>query len=370
MTDHAPATLRDVFRTLEALAPPSLQADYDNAGLLVGDEQAPLRGVLLTLDCTEAVVAEAVATGCNLIVAHHPIIFRGLKRLTGRTYVERTVMAALRHGVAIYAAHTNLDHVSEGINAMLAERLGLQRPRILQPLAGRLQHLTVLVPPDNLEAVRAALHAAGAGHVGAYSHCSFRTEGTGAFRPGEAAQPHIGTRGQLEEVCEARLEVLVPNYRSAAVLAAMRAAHPYEEVAYFLAPLDNLHQGIGIGMIGTLAAPMDERDFLLHLKARLDLAVVRHTPLRGRPIARVAVCGGTGAFLLGDARRQGADAFVTADVKYHEFFDAEGELVLADVGHYESEVGIKAWLARHLREKMPNIAVRLSSMTTNPVQYL
>jgi dinuclear metal center YbgI/SA1388 family protein len=361
--------IQSVTAHLEALAPLTYQESYDNAGLLVGDPGAPVRGILVTLDCTEAVVEEAIRRGCNLIVAHHPIVFKGLKKLNGRTYVERTVLRAIRADVAIYAAHTNLDHVTPGVNHHLAGTLGLANVRILSPKKGLLQKLTTFVPTEATQPVLDALYAAGAGQVGAYQNCSFRSEGTGTFRPTEGTRPAIGQVGTDEEVREDRVEVLLPAHRAGAVLRALRAAHPYEEVAYYLSALENEYQDVGAGAIGELPEPLDEALFLAHLRDRLGLRVVRHTPLRERPVRRVAVCGGAGSFLLAEARRQGADAFVTADFKYHEFFDAEGELVICDVGHYESEVGTKELLRKYLSEKFPTFATLLSETDTNPVRY-
>jgi dinuclear metal center YbgI/SA1388 family protein len=364
-----PVTLQAVTNYLEALAPLAYQESYDNAGLIVGEPTTEVTGVLVTLDCTEAVVAEAVRRGCNLIVAHHPIVFKGLKKLNGRTYVERTVLSAIRQNVAIYASHTNLDHVTPGVNHHLAGLLGLKNVRILSPKKGVLQKLVTFVPVEATPRVLDALYAAGAGQVGGYQNCSFRVEGTGTFRPTEGTNPAIGQEGTDEEVRENRVEVLLPAHLESRVLRALREAHPYEEVAYYLTALENANQDVGAGAIGELPEPMAEEAFFRHLQQKLKLTVVRHTPMVGRLVGRVAVCGGAGSFLLADARRQGADAFVTADFKYHEFFDAEGQLVVCDVGHYESEVGTKELLRNYLSEKFPTFATLLSETDTNPVRY-
>lgn len=362
-------SIQSVTEYLEALAPLAYQESYDNAGLIVGEPQTSVTGILVTLDCTEAIIEEAVRRGCNLVVAHHPIVFKGLKKLNGQTYVERTVMSAIRRHVAIYASHTNLDHVTPGVNHHLAALLGLQNVRILSPKKGVLQKLVTFVPVEATQAVLQALYAAGAGQIGGYQNCSFRTKGTGTFRPTEGTNPTIGAIGTDEEVRENRLEVLLPAHRSGTILRALRAAHPYEEVAYYLTSLENAHQEVGAGAIGELPESLNETDFLRHLKTCLHLPVVRHTPLRDRPVRRVAVCGGAGSFLLADARQQGADVFVTADFKYHEFFDAEGQLVVCDVGHYESEVGTKERLRAYLSEKFSTFATLLSETNTNPVRY-
>jgi dinuclear metal center YbgI/SA1388 family protein len=377
MSEHAstasPLLLRDLIRFLDALAPPAWQESYDNAGLQCGDRAQPVTGATVALDCTEAVVAEAVARGHNVVICHHPVIFRAIKSLTGRTQPERILLAAIRAGVAIYATHTNLDHVAHGVNAEFARRLGIRKPKILAPKAdGALRHLVTFVPLAAREAVLTALHAAGAGQIGQYADCSFRTEGLGRFRPSTEAEPFIGQAGgPLEEVAEERLEVVFPAPAQSAVLAALRRAHPYEEVAYYLTRLENEHQEVGAGMIGELAEPMDANDFLQHLKKALRLPLVKHTdaPADGRQIRRVAICGGSGSFLIRQAISAGADAFVTGDLKYHEYFDADGRLLLCDVGHYESEVATGHLLRMALQREFPTFAVQLTEVVTNPVRY-
>ncbi|HEV9038488.1 MAG TPA: Nif3-like dinuclear metal center hexameric protein [Puia sp.] len=355
---------------LETLAPPAYQEHYDNAGLLTGSRSWECTGALTTLDVTEQVVEEAAARGCNLIVAHHPIIFKGLKRLTGNGYVARTVISAIKRDTAIYAIHTNLDHmVAGGVNGRIAAQLGLQGGAVLLPKEGVLQKLLCFVPVDHVESVRAAMFAAGAGHIGGYSECSFSGEGMGTFLGGEGTDPFVGERGIRHQEKEMRLEVVVPAHLSASVVAAMKAAHPYEEVAYDLVSLANTHPGVGAGLFGDLPVAMEERAFLEHLGAVFGLAVIRHTPLTGRPVKRVAVCGGAGSFLISSALGVGADFFITADVKYHEFFDADGRLVLADIGHFESEQFTMDLLFEVLQEKFRNFAVLKSETKTNPVKY-
>lgn len=362
-------TVRAVTQFLETLAPLAYQESYDNAGLLVGDPAAEVTGVLTSLDCTEAVIDEAVKKGCNLVVAHHPIVFRGLKKLNGKNYVERTVIRAIKRDVAIYAIHTNLDHVRGGVNFKIAEKLGLEAVRILAPKRETLLKLVTFVPVEHTQRVLDALYAAGAGGVGEYKNCSFRVEGTGTFLPTEGTNPAIGQVGQAEEVTEHRVEVLLPAVLEGAVLAALREAHPYEEVAFYLQKLENENQDVGAGAIGTLPEALDETKFLRFLKEKMNLHVIRHTSLRGKTVRTVAVCGGAGSFLLPDALRQGADAFVTADFKYHEFFDAEGRVVICDIGHYESEVFTKDLLRDVLAKKFTTFAVEISETPTNPVNY-
>jgi len=369
-------TVQDLARLLEAAAPLAYQESYDNAGLQCGDPQAKITGVLIALDCTPAVVAEALRRGCNVVVAHHPVIFRPLKRLTGANEVEQTLIAALKNDVAIYAAHTNLDNVRGGVNDKLAEKLGLTKTRVLAPLSGTLARLLTYVPnrPEDQQSdlagrVLAALYAAGAGQVGQYADCSFRTAGTGTFTPGTGTRPAIGTQNQPETVAELRLEVLLPLHRQAAVLRALRTAHPYEEVAYELIKLENVHQEVGAGLVGQLLEPLAPPAFRQLLKQQLLVPVVRHTAF-SRAIQTVAICGGAGAFLIGAARAAGADAYVTGDVKYHEFFGAEGQLMLCDVGHFESE----QFTGEVFRDLLTagfgrTFAVLIAETPTNPVQY-
>lgn len=360
--------LAQLLDYLEQLAPPAFQESYDNSRLLTGHRSMDITAALCTLDCTEAVVDEAIASGCNLIVAHHPIIFSGLKQLTGRNYVERTIIKAIKHDIAIYAIHTNLDNVHNGVNARIAQQLGLQNTRVLQPKAGLLAKLVTFCPTAQAAQVRDALFAAGAGHIGNYDSCSFSTPGQGTFRGNEASNPFAGQPGQLHTEAEERIEVVYPRHAAGRIVKALLAAHPYEEVAYDLIPLDNAWAQTGSGMVGELPEALAPEAFLAHLKTAMQATVIRFTPIQ-KPVKRVAVCGGAGGFLLGAAKAAGADAFVTADYKYHEFFDAENQLMIADIGHYESEQFTKQLLADCITEKFPTFAVRLSGVNTNPISY-
>lgn len=363
-------TVRDLVNYLETVAPPAYQESYDNAQLITGNPNASVSGVLCTLDATEEVVAEAARLGCNVIVAHHPIVFKGLKSLTGKNYVERTVIAAIKQDIAIYAIHTNLDHVRHGVNKKIADKIGLSHTRILQPKKQILSKLTTFVPHEQADAVLAAMFEAGAGKIGEYAGCSFLSPGTGTYTPSAAANPHLGEKEKPHREPETKIEVMLPSYLERKVLSALRKAHPYEEVAYFLHQLENENQEVGAGMVGELPEAMEERSFLRHLKQAMDLEVIKHTPLTGRPIKKVAVCGGAGIFLLSAAKIVGADIFITADVKYHEFFDAENQLIVCDIGHYESEIFTKELLKELLSQKFPNIALYLSKVVTNPITYL
>jgi dinuclear metal center YbgI/SA1388 family protein len=360
----------DIISVLETFAPPTYQESYDNSGLQVGSPNKEVTGVLLTLDITEAVIDEAVAKGCNMIVAHHPIIFSGLKRLSGRTYVERVVEQAIRKDIILYAAHTNLDNARAGVNAIIAEKLGLQNTAILQMMRTTLRKLYTYAPQNAADKVRDALFAAGAGDIGKYRECSFNTPGTGTFKPDADANPEIGRAGGPREwVDEVKIEVLVQQHKEARILQALFDAHPYEEVAFEFVHLHNANQELGAGLIGSLPEPMEEKAFLHHLKSAMNTACIRHTALPGKPIQKVALCGGSGSFLLKEALAAGADIFITADYKYHQFFDADGRIIIADIGHWESEQYTPELLRRILAPKMPNFALLLAETQTNPVNY-
>ena len=361
--------IREVTAFLEGIAPRALQENYDNAGLLVGDPEAEVEGCLVSLDTTESVVEEAIKEGCNLIISHHPIIFRGLKKLTGKNYVERTVIKAIKNDVAIYAIHTNLDNVVDGVNAKFCEVLGIQNPRILSPRNTSLQKLVTFVPEENTPDVLEAIHKAGAGQIGEYDHCSFAVAGKGRYRPGEGASPHKGSSGNLEEVSENRIEIILSAHLWPSIWSALQSAHPYEEVAYYLSALNNIDSKTGSGMIGELKDPMSRETFIAQVKKAVGTPTIRHTNGGAKTIKSVAVCGGAGSFLIGAAKSAGADAFITSDIKYHEFFDAEDSLLLMDVGHYESEVRTKELVGGLLTEKFNSFAVRLAKTNTNPITY-
>lgn len=362
--------IKEIIKYLESFAPLAYQEGYDNAGLLTGNKEEELTGVLICLDSTEEVVDEAIAKDCNLILAHHPIIFQGLKQLTGRNYVERTVIKAIKNDICIYACHTNLDHVALGVNRKIAEKLQLQKLRVLSPMKRLLNKLTTFIPEESTAKVLTALHDAGAGNIGNYRNCSFRSSGKGTFQPEAGADPYIGALHQIEEVAENRVEVIFPAHLSGEILAALKDAHPYEEVAYYIQTTENVNQEVGAGMVGELAHELDGLEFLKKMKQQLGLEMVRHTRILPHKIRRVAVCGGAGSFLLPDAIRAGADVFITSDYKYHQFFDAENKITIADIGHYESEVCTKELFYEILIKKFTNIALNLSEKVTNPISYL
>ncbi|MFC3880677.1 Nif3-like dinuclear metal center hexameric protein [Algoriphagus namhaensis] len=361
--------ISDIISYLSKVAPPAYQESYDNATLITGNPSWDCSGILCSLDCIESVVDEAISLGANLIVAHHPIVFKGLKSLTGKNYVERTILKAIKSDIAIYAIHTNLDHVAHGVNKRISDRLGLQATTILQPKKNILNKLVFFVPKPEKQITLDAIYRAGAGQIGEYTDCSFQTEGIGTFTPLKNTDPYIGSHGKAESVEEIRVEVVLPSHLSNKIIQAMKKAHPYEEVAYYLQTIENENQEVGAGMIGHLSIPMDEEDFLDYLKEKMNLTMLKHTALRGKKVGKIAVCGGAGIFLLGTAKARGADVFITSDIKYHEFFDAEGQLVLCDIGHYESEIFTKELLGELLSQNFPNIALYLTKVVTNPTSY-
>jgi len=359
----------DIIKVLENKAPLSLQESYDNAGLLTGSSGWECTGILCTLDATEEVILEAKKRNCNLVVAHHPIIFGGLKKINGKNYVERTVIAAIKNDIAIYAIHTNLDNILEGVNNRIAGRLGLTNRKILLPKPGQLMKLFTFVPVAQAEAVRSALFAAGAGNIGEYSEAGFSVEGTGTFKGSENTHPFAGEPGKRHEEKETKLEIIFPSWLQQNIIRALISAHPYEEVAYDIINLNNEHQSVGSGLLGELPEALDESGFLHMLKTSFGLSVIRHTPFLGKKIRKVAVCGGSGSFLTSKAIAAGADVYVSADIKYHEFFDANGQILLADIGHWESEQYTTELLIEILQAKFPTFAVLKSGVKTNPVNY-
>lgn len=361
--------IAEIISFLESIAPPSLQESYDNAGLLTGDAGWTCTGALCTLDATEEVIKEAINRNCNLVIAHHPIIFGGLKKINGKNYVEKAVITAIKNDIAVYAIHTNLDNVIAGVNGMMADKLGLINRKILAPKESTLKKLYTFVPLEQAEKVRAALFAAGGGHIGNYNECSFGVEGTGTFKGGEGANPFVGRPGERHYEKELKVEVIFPAYLQAAMVRALLAAHPYEEVAYDVVNLANIHPGIGAGVLGEMPDAVPETSFLALLKQAFNLPLIRHTALLGRPVKKVALCGGAGSFLVSKALAAGADIYITADMKYHEFFDANDRIIIADIGHFESEQFTIDLLANILQEKIPTFAVLKTAIKTNPVHY-
>ena len=362
--------LQQLIQHLESYAPPAFQESYDNAGLLLGDKTRDITAALVALDVTEAVIEEAISKKCELIICHHPLIFNGIKRITGSNEVERCLIRAIKNDLAIYAAHTNLDSITGGVNSKICEKIGLVNCRILSPAINLLVKLVAYVPNDHLETVRTAIFAAGAGEIGNYDQCSYSSAGAGTFRGNENSVPFVGSAGQMHTEPEIRLETIVPRHLMGKVVAALKAAHPYEEVAYDLLPLENGYSTVGMGMIGELEVPADETLVLESIKAIFECKMIKHTALLNKKIKKIAVCGGSGSFLISKAIADGADLFISADFKYHDFFEADKAIVLADIGHYESEQFTKEVLKEIVLKKFPTFALHLSDVKTNPVSYL
>ena len=368
--------VKDITNCIEEIAPLQHAEDFDNVGLLVGSYSMEVTGVLVTLDTLESIVDEAIEKECNLIVSFHPIIFGGLKKLNGNNYVERVVLKAIKHDIAIYSMHTALDNSFVGVNAKIAEVLGLSNTKILIPKNGLIRKLTTYVPAEDAEKLRLKLFEAGAGNIGNYDSCSFNTEGFGTYRGNENSNPVVGIKGELHTEKETFVSVIFEKQNEGKILNTLFKNHPYEEVAYDIVSLENKHQNIGMGMIGSLETEMTEEDFLNHLKKTMKTDCIRHSKLLGKPIKKVAVLGGSGSFAISNAIRDNADIYVTSDLKYHEFFKAENKLVLADIGHYESEQFTKNLLVDHLTKKITNFApalptgkIVLSENNTNPIYY-
>ena len=361
--------LKTIITEIEKFAPLAYQESYDNCGLLTGHKEQEVTGAILCLDCIEAVVDEAIQKNCNLIIAHHPIIFSGLKKLNGTNYIERTIIKAIQNNIAIYACHTNLDNVKLGVNKKIADKLGLINQQILSPKKSLLKKLVTFVPPTHLDIVRESLFNAGAGNIGNYDSCSFILEGTGSFRGNENSNPFIGEKGKLSLEKETRLELIFETVNEATIISALKQNHPYEEVAYDIYQLENTYQNIGSGMVGELEKPISETEFLENLKSIFKVKVIKHTALTNKNIKKVALCGGSGSFLLKNAINSKSDIYISSDFKYHEFFDAENQILVADIGHYESEQFTPEIFYEIISNKFPTFASYLTETNTNPVNY-
>ncbi len=362
--------LKEITKCIEAIAPLPLQESYDNSGLLVGHPDNNIEGALVTLDVTEPVIDEAISLGYNLVIAHHPLIFKPLKKINGNNEVEKCLIKAIKNNIALYAAHTNLDNTVNGVNAILCQKLGLHSPQILSPQHGNLRKLVIFVPESHAEKVRQAMFAAGAGHIGKYDSCSFNLPGKGTFRALEGANPFVGKEGEIHTEAELRIETILPAWLESGIMAAVRQVHPYEEIAWDSYSLTNNMINAGSGMTAYFSSPVSEPAFIRLLKEKLNTPSVRCSPFTGREIKKVAVCGGSGNFLIHDAIRSGADAFVTGELKYHDYFLAEGRILLIEAGHYETEQFTKELLYQIVKEKFPTFALQISTISTNPVNYL
>lgn len=358
-----------IINSIEDFAHPWLQEDYDNSGLITGDPTWECKGVVVCLDATEEVILEAMAGGFNMVVAHHPIIFGAIKKINESNYVGRSIITAIKNDIAVYAIHTNLDNILTGVNGRIASMLDLQNTSSLQPKRGILKKLHTFVPAEHGEKVRSAIFAAGAGEIGNYSECSFNVDGIGTFKAGNGANPFVGKIDQRHQENETRMEMIFPAFLERVVVKAMLDAHPYEEVAYDIVEVSNTNPAFGSGIIGDLPSPKDEAAFLARLKEVFKIPVIKHTRFTGKRIKRVAICGGAGSFLVPNALSAGADIFITGDMKYHEFFDANNQILIADIGHYESEQFTINLLQEILLQKFPTFAILKTKVNTNPVNY-
>ena len=362
-------TVKDILNCITEVAPLQWQESYDNAGLQVGDLNAEPNKALIALDVTEELIDEAIAKNCDLVISHHPLIFHGLKHITPQTFIERIIVKAVKYDIAIISMHTNLDNSYLGVSRVLAERLGLRNLHILQPFENHLKKLVVYVPLSAAETVRQAMFEAGAGCIGNYDSCSFNVQGQGSFKAGETAHPYVGEVGKLHFEEEVRIETIVPKYALNQVIAAMLKEHPYEEVAYDVFALENEFQQAGAGMVGEFEHPMEEVDFLSLVAEQIGSPCLRHSALTGRKIKKVALCGGSGSPFMGDALRNHADAYLTADIKYHDFFTPVGQMLLVDGGHFETEQFTKELLCGLIQKKFPNFAAEIAETRTNAVHY-
>ncbi len=361
--------LKEIVSAVDQFAPFSLQEGYDNSGIQYGDPDKEIHKGLVCVDITEKIVEEAKNTGSDLIISHHPLLFKGMKSITGGHYTQRTLVKAIQNDIALLSVHTNLDFVKTGVNRKLAEKLGLSDLSVLDPKPGILKKLVVFCPADHAGKVRDAIFSAGAGYIGDYDCCSFNLEGTGSFRAGDQSNPFVGKIGEVHYEKEIRVETIFPEFIQSQVVDAMINAHPYEEVAFDIYPLENKHEKTGGGMAGFLDEEMPEMLFLEQVKKVLHVPVVRHNGFSDRKLKKIAICGGSGSFLMDAAFRSGADAFLTADIKFHEFFEYQHQMLVADVGHYESEQFTTEILVELLKEKFANFALQISKHSTNPVHY-
>ena len=361
--------LKDLTSYLDSAVPLSFQESYDNSGLQVGSPEREISSAMISLDVTEEVIDEAIDNKCDMVVSHHPLIFTGIKSLTGRSFTERTIYKAVKSDIAIYSAHTNLDIFNHGVSRKMAEKIGLEEISVLSPSKSKLLKLVTYIPESHLEKVRNAIFEAGAGFIGNYDQCGFTTSGNGSFRANANAKPFVGQKGKIHFENENRFETILFAHIKEKVVKALLNAHPYEEVAYDLYALENSNVEIGLGCVGTLAEPVSEDDFLQMVYSAFGAKGIRYSRLTGKKIRKVALCGGSGISLLSLAINSGADAFLTADIKYHDFFKTESKLLLVDAGHFETEKFSREILKDLIIKKFPKFAVRFSETNTNPINY-
>lgn len=361
--------IKEIIDAIEEFAPLSLQEDYDNAGLVCGDPTQEVSSILICIDITEEVVDEAILGGQNLILSHHPLFIQSLKNIRPDSYVKRCLIKAIKHDICMYAAHTNMDSVTNGVSGKMADKLELINREVLKP-TGKLYNLSFYTPRSYAEKVRNAVLDTGAGFIGNYSRCSFSHSGTGSFRAEEHARPFVGEIGQehLEE--EIKTEITVPAHLLNKSTKALLQTHPYEEPVWNIIPLNNADPRVGFGIVGELEEEVDTYELLQHIKNIFHCNLIRHTAVHKSRIKKIAVCGGSGAFLTAAAIAAQADLYVSGDFKYHDFFLAENRIIMADIGHYESEQYTKEIFYELVTKKISKFAVQFSKTYTNPINYL
>ena len=359
--------LNKIIECLEKWAPPSLQEEYDNSGLIIGNNQNEIKGILVTLDCTEEIINEAIKKNCNLIISHHPLIFRPIKKITGSNHVERSIIKAIQNSISIYSIHTNLDNILSGVNYKIANKIGLKQIKILDKKINVLSKIEFYIPKDYKENVLKNLFKIGAGKIGNYNSCSFQTEGSGTFRPDDNASPFIGKKNKYQNSDEVKVELIFENHLEKELISCLKKFHPYDEVAFFITKVNNKSEVIGSGIVGNLR--IDSTKLLKKLKNAFKSKAIKHTVLNKKNVNKIAICGGSGSFLINKAIKNNADVFITSDLKYHDFFEGENKMIIVDIGHYESEQFTKELIFEYLNKKLVNIAIHLSKINSNPIRY-
>ncbi len=362
--------IKEILCCLNKIAPLYLQENYDNSGLIIGNADNEFAKALICLDCTEDILEEAINKKCNLIISHHPVIFNGLKEINNNTNIGRVIIHAIKNDISIYAIHTNIDNHYNGLNNILSKKLGLKNCSILRPMDNILKKIVTFCPVDHADKVRNALFNAGAGHIGNYDSCSYNIMGDGSFKALENAKPFVGEISKLHFEKEMRIETVFPAYLQDEILKALFISHPYEEVAYDIYSLDNGFKFAGAGMIGELETEVEPESYLKEIKKILNAGSIKHSKITKKKIKKVAICGGSGDFLIKDALNAKADIFITSEIKYHSFIDTPNELIIVDAGHYETEQFIKELLYDILNKNFPNFAFLISELNSNPVYYL
>jgi dinuclear metal center YbgI/SA1388 family protein len=363
--------VKNLIKHIETWAPPGIAWEKDNVGLQLGSTQSQITNVLLCLEVDSKVVDDAIKKRCNLIISHHPLIFTPLKSITDRDNQSDLIKKIIKNDINVFSAHTNLDFAKDGVSFQLAKKLKLQQIRFLKNLSSNQYKIVVFVPEKFVEKVASAMHIAGGGQIGDYSNCSFRIVGQGTFKGSNSTNPFVGIKGNLEYVREIRLEMIANSFDLPKILSAMKESHPYEEVAYDLYKLNNENVNFGMGAIGVLNQSMTKEEFLFYVSKSLKIKNFRYNSGKKNKIRTVAVCGGSGSDLADEAIKQNADAFITADVKYHKFQDVQNKILLIDAGHYETEIFILDELKRRIQKFLNNGNNKVYKYkgSTNPIIF-